>query len=153
MDYMFTRTNALQLTTFLPDNNAAAKGLGLKGGFKPWFAKELPGLGTGIQARIGIDDWITNNPDLEADGEAFHDALPNGPSHPHDPIHERYVGAAYRMFSRGQARKAEALYNRWANNAGYAPITLISEAPPVVDAVDAIVGLEDGRVTCLLARP
>jgi hypothetical protein len=37
MDYMFTRTNAVQLTTFLPDNNPAAKGLGLKGGFKDWF--------------------------------------------------------------------------------------------------------------------
>lgn len=148
MDYMFTRTNALQLTTFLPDNNPAARGLALKGGFREWFKRQNHPLGPGVQAKIDVDEWIANNPDLETDGERFHDALEKAkagsalPVHPHDPIHERYVGASLRMFSRGQCQKAQALYNRWAANAGYAQIRLISENPPVVDAIDAIVTLD-----------
>lgn len=160
MDYMFTRTNAVQLTTFLPDNNPAAKGLGLKGGFKDWMRREVHPCGPGMQARLDVDDWITRTRDLEADGERFHDALEQAkkasgselPVHAHDPIHERYVGAASRMFSRGQCRKAEAVYNRWAVNAGYAPIRLISESPPVVDVVDAIVGLGNEGLEVMLSR-
>lgn len=153
MDYMFTRTNAVQLTTFLPDNNPAAKGLALKGGFRGWFRRETHPCGPGMQARIDIDDWICRTADLEKDGERFHDALESAkkacgsalPIHPHDAIHERYVGAAFRMFSRGQARKATSVYNRWAANSGYAMIRLLSEEPPVVDAVDAIVEIKDGE--------
>lgn len=160
MDYMFTRTNALQLTTFLPDNNPAARGLALKGGFREWFRRETTPLGPGAQARIDIDDWIANAPELETDGERFHDALEAAktqagsslPVHAHDAIHERYVGAAYRMFSRGQCQKGQAIYNRFAANSGYAPIRLLSEAPPVVDAVDAIVGLENGEIEVLQCR-
>jgi hypothetical protein len=160
MDYMFTRTNALQLTTFLPDNNPAARGLALKGGFKEWFRRQNHPIGPGVQARIDVDEWIAGTPDLEADGERFHHALEQAkadagsslPTHEDDPIHERYVGAAFRMFGRGQAQKAQAIYNRWAGNAGYAQIRLISESPPVVDAVDAIVTLADGDIQVLQCR-
>lgn len=158
MDYMFTRTNALQLTTFLPDDNPAARGLGMKGGFRDWFKRDLGGAG--VQARIDIDDWIANAAELEADGERFHAALEKAkadagselPVHAHDPVHERYVGAAYRMFSRGQCQKGQAIYNRWAENSGYAKIRLISEAPPVVDAIDAIVTLDGGEIQVLQCR-
>jgi hypothetical protein len=157
MDFMFTRTGCLQLTTFLPDSNPAAAGLGLKGGFRKWFRRETHPLGAGWQARLDVDDWITKTEDLEADGERFHKALEAAkekagselPTHPHDITHERYVGASLRMFARGQGRKAEALYNRWAVNAGYAPIRLISEVPPVVDAVDGIVTLDGDEIQVL----
>ena len=160
MDYMFTRTNAVQLTTFLPDNNPAARGLALKGGFREWFQRANHPLGPGVQARIEIDAWIANTADLEADGELFHDTLEEAkaaigsslPVHPHDPVHERYVGAAVRMFSRGQCQKGQAIYNRWAANAGYAPITLLSETPPVVDVVDAIVTLGGEEIEVLQCR-
>lgn len=141
MDYMFTRTNALQLTTFLPDNNPAAAGLALKGGFKKWFRRERHPCGAGWQARIDIDDWISGAAELEADGERVHGAMeealaktrPDLPDHPEDAAHNRYVGACLRMAGRAQCRKAEAIYNRWAVNAGYTPTTLISEAPPTFD--------------------
>jgi hypothetical protein len=160
MDFMFTRTPAIQLTTFLPDNNHAAKGLGLKGGFRDWFRREQHPCGPGMQARIDIDDWICRTRDLEADGEKFHTALEEAkkasgsslPVHGHDPIHERYVGAAYRMFTRGQAKKATSLYNRWAVNAGYAPIQLLSEEPTTVDVVDAVCRLVEGEMTIVELR-
>jgi hypothetical protein len=164
MDYMFTRTNAVQLTTFLPDNNPAAKGLALKGGFRPWFRRETSPLGPGSQARIELDDWIVRTPDLEADGERFHAAVtgavqkarPELPAHPEDKVHDRYVGAVLRMFERGQPRKGEAIYNRWAVNAGYTPCRLISEAPPTLDVSEpglrCIVGLHDGEVEVLACQ-
>jgi hypothetical protein len=61
MDYMFTRTNCLQITTFLPDNNPQAKALWLKGGGRDWFRRESHPCGPGMQARIDIDDWISAN--------------------------------------------------------------------------------------------
>lgn len=160
LDYMFTRTSCLQITTFLPDDNPAARGLAMKGGFSEWFRRSHPTMGEGAQARIDIDQWICGEPDLEKDGERFHEALEKAkakagselPTHPHDPIHERYVGAAVRMFSRGQTRKGEAIYNRWSTNAGYAQIALVSDAPLVVDAVDALVTMTDDQITVLLCR-
>jgi hypothetical protein len=160
MDYMFTRTPCLQLTTFLPDNNPAATGLGLKGGFRKWFRRENHICGPGFQARVDVDDWISRTDDLEADGERFHEALETAkkeagselPVHPHDITHERYVGASLRMFARGQGRKAVAIYNRWAANAGYAQISMVSESPVVVDAVDGIVTMTGDEIQVLSCR-
>lgn len=158
---MFTRTSCLQITTFLPDNNSAARGLALKVPFSEWFRRSHPTLGEGAQARIDIDQWICGTPDLEADGERFHIALeaavkaarPELPDHPVDKIHDRYVGACVRMASRGQCRKAEAIYGRWAANAGYTPARLISDAPPTFDVSEpgltCIVALHDGEIQVL----
>jgi hypothetical protein len=152
MDYMFTRTQCLQITTFLPDANPRAKAFGRIAGFRDWFRRDNHICGPGMQGRIDIDDWIARTADLEKDGERFHHALEGAggeTNHAHDSVHERYVGAAYRMFERGQSRKAEALYNRWAANAGYVPVKLISDNPPVVDTGNAVVTLDDGQMKVL----
>jgi hypothetical protein len=146
MDYMFTRTNALQLTTFLPDNNPAARGLALKGGFREWFRRDQTPLGPGAQARIDIDDWISDTPELEREGERFHSAIEEAkarfgsalPDHPEDKLHDRYAGASLLMCERGQMMKGEAIYNRWAVNAGYTPIRRISDAPPLMDVGEGV---------------
>jgi hypothetical protein len=56
------------------------------------------------------------------------------------------------MCHRGQARKGVILYNLWASAAGYAPITLLADDPPLVDVVDGIVGLEDGKLRVLAVK-
>jgi len=56
------------------------------------------------------------------------------------------------MYSRGQAKKATSLYNRWAVNAGYAPIQLISEEPPVVDVLDAVMRLDEDELEVMTCR-
>lgn len=154
MDFMFTRTQALQITTFLPDNNPAALGLSRVGGFRPWFRRQNHVCGKGMQARIDIDDWIARTAELETDGRRFHEALEKAGKHTNhadDPIHERYVGATFRMIARGQARKGEAIYNRWAANAGYVPIRLLSESPPIVDAITAKVTLVGDEIEVMEA--
>ena len=161
LDFMFTRTDAMRIFSHCPDNNPATLELALKGGAKPWFRKEHDDrFGPGTVVSWDIMDWATAAPDLEADGKLFHDLLETAkaetgsvlPIHDDESAHDRMVGAASRMCRRGQARKGVILYNLWAAAAGYKPITLVSDDPPVVDVEDAIIGLENGRMKVLKCR-
>lgn len=149
LDFMFTRTDCMRITSHIPDNNLAAKGLGIKAGFREWFRRDMPHFGPSAVVKIDVDDWIAGNRALEADGERFHRLLEEAkaaigsslPTHPDDPVHDRHVGAAVRMAERGHAGKGVAIYNAWAKLAGYQPVTLLQANPPVVDVLDAVVGL------------
>lgn len=161
LDFMFTRTDCMQIHSHCPDANPAALALATKGGARPWFRKQNDALGEGQVVRWEVLDWAVSEPQLEADGNAFHEMLEAAkahigsmlPTHADDPWHDRTVGAVSRMARRGQPRKAVAIYNIWATAAGYAPISLISEAPPVIDVQDALVGLNQaGEMEVLLCR-
>jgi hypothetical protein len=101
-----------------------------------------------------------STPDLEADGKQFHELLEAAkiqegsplPVHDDEPAHDRMVGAVSRMCHRGQARKGVILYNLWANAAGYVPITLLADNPPLVDVVDGVVGIEGGAMKVLAVK-
>jgi hypothetical protein len=145
----------------LPRRNPATLALALKGGAKSWFRKEHDPRWDRERSLAGTS-WIGrwNTPDLEADGKQFHDlSRPRRstesstlPVHDDEPAHDRMVGAVSRMCHRGQARKGVILYNLWASAAGYAPITLLADDPPLVDVVDGIVGLEDGKLRVLAVK-
>lgn len=154
-DYMFTRTDCTRVVTQVPDNNDAAKGFARLARFRPMFRREQGLLGPTEYMGLGIEEWAQDNHSLEADGEWFHErleAVKAGPIHAHDPAHERAVGAAVRMIRAGNSAKGVAFYNRWSRLAGYAPITLISTQPPVIDVVDAVVSLGDNEMEILLCR-
>lgn len=157
LDFMFTRTDAMRISSHCPDNNPAALGLAVKGGAKRWFRNEHhPLYGPGVVVAWDLFDWTTSNAELEAEGEEFHEAsekaIAESPfefqEHPHDPIHNRAVGATVRMCRRGQAKKGVLAYNLWASAAGYPPARLISENPPAIDAgVGMVVSLNpDGAL-------
>jgi hypothetical protein len=163
-DFMFTRTDCMTLWTQLPDNNKPAANLAAMTGFEDWFRREVdPLFGPSTMARLPIDSWIMgpNGAHLAQAGENFHDLLEcaklaaksDRVIHDDDPAHDRYVGAASLMCERGQPAKGVTVYNNWAAASGYAPISLISAVPPVVDVVDAVVGLDtDGKMEVLLCR-
>jgi hypothetical protein len=161
LDFMFTRTDCMRIFSHCPDNNPATLALALKGGAKPWFRKEHdPVFGPGTVVRWDILDWAACASELEADGKQFHDLLETAkheagsalPAHDDEPSHDRMVGAVSRMCHRGQARKGVILYNQWAAAAGYAPIALLADDPPMVDVVDGIVALEDGQLRVLTLK-
>lgn len=162
LDFMFTRTDCMQIHSLCPDLNPSAAFLAMKGGAKKWFRKAADALlGPGQVVRWDIEDWAVSEPSLEADGQAFHELLEAAKAkagsdlttHADDPWHDRMVGAVIRMTLRGQVTKGIALYNRWAAAAGYAPVTLLSEAPPLVDVGDGIVGLNtNGELEILACR-
>jgi RimJ/RimL family protein N-acetyltransferase len=151
-DFMFTRTDCMKIYSHVPDKNRAAQSLAKAAGFRPWFRRDMGALGPTQMVSLDVDTWIAGNEELEADGKQFHDLLEAAkaesgstlPHHDDDPVHDRYVGAATRMCSRGQADKGVTLYNLWADAAGYQRIELLQDNPPVVDVVDAIVGLTTG---------
>jgi len=152
-DFMFCRTDCMRIQTQIPDNNAPARNLAAAGGFRPWFRKEHDSrLGPSQWGALDVQDWIGSEAALEEDGRRFHDLLESAkaasgselPTHDYEPAHERAVGAAVRMCTHGQARKGIMLYNLWARAAGYAPVVLLSDAPPVVDALDGVVAMKEG---------
>jgi RimJ/RimL family protein N-acetyltransferase len=152
LDFMFTRTDAMRIFSQCPDNNPATSALARKGGAKPWFRKERdPQFGPSQIVQWDIMDWATSSAELEADGKRFHDLLETAkveagsqlPVHEDEPAHDRMVGAVSRMCRRGQARKGVILYNLWAAAAGYVPISLLAEEPPMLDVVDGIITLDE----------
>lgn len=154
-EWMFTRTDCQSIVSKIPDANRAAKGFAIAGGLRPIFRRD------GVEyVELTLMDWAMRTRALDAHGERFHDLLQAAkieagsilPAHPHDAAHERAVGAALLMIERGQCGKGVAFYNRWARQAGYAEIGLISDSPPTVDAVDAVVGLGNNGLEVLLCR-
>lgn len=160
LDYMFLKTDCHTLMTQLPDNNLPAIALATRVGFKPIFRRETTTRGPTAYARYTLDEWVHSNFELEATGERFHEALEECkqdthsilPTHPHDPAHDRAVGAAIQMVKAGNAVKGVDYYNGWAKLAGYAPVTLVSLNPVVVDLIDAVVEHKDGHMEILLCR-
>ena len=166
LDFMFTRTDCMRIHSHCPDNNPAALALAKAGNARLWFRREIePQLGPGQTVSWDVFDWPNNAPDLEAEGAEFHAACDAAiaslglPPHPEDKTHDRYVGAAVRMCKRGHPRKGVALYNMWAQAAGYSPVALLSENPVVVDCgepgiLNLVLALNGERmeaVTCQLA--
>lgn len=149
LDYVFSATDCRQIVTRLPAGNVRAAALGKIAGFRPWF---------GDRHRIEIEDWAQASRACREAGEWFHEQLEaaklaHGSAldvHADDPGHDRAVGAAVLMCRAGNPAKAVWHYNAWAAAAGYAPITLISVNPMVIDVVDAV--LEGPNMEVLLCR-
>jgi hypothetical protein len=159
-EWMFTRTDCVSVWSKVPVSNRAAKGFAIAGGLQPCFERDYQGLGQTEFVELPILRWAMSCKALEAHGERFHACLEAAkantgsplPTHPHDPAHERAVGAALLMFERGQPHKGAAFYNLWANVAGYAPLRLLGVSPVTVDAGDAIVGLGPDGLEILKCR-
>lgn len=156
IQHMFVETDCVTLTTKMPRPvNKRIHALGWAAGFHEVFTSE----GYSYQ-NIPLDRWACSCSTLEAEGEAFHAAIDAAkearnselPTHPHDPAHERMVGATMKMVRAGNTEKAVRVYNAWAVFAGYATISLLSNNPPVLDVQDAVVTMIDGNVEVLICR-
>lgn len=160
--YIFTRTDASEIVTKVPESNPAADIMARRCGMEPSFRREAAWSdGAAVTFMVlTLERWRALDDSVATEGEAFHTALEVAkrevgstlPTHPHDEAHERAVGAAILMARAGQARKSVWSYNRWARFAGYAPIELLSEVPPVVDIQDAVFTVNDGALEVLKCR-
>lgn len=141
-EWMFTRTDCGVILSKVPKANKAAKGFAIAGGLAPIFERDDALLGPCEYVELGVMRWAMRSAYLEAHGERFHAFLEQHKTediHPHDPAHERAVGAALLMIERGQDAKGVGFYNSWAMFAGYQTIELLS--PGVVDVRDAVLRL------------
>lgn len=164
--YMFAATDCVEIRTKIPDGNKGAKGLGIVAGFREQFRREkcwraLDGEMVGISFQtLPLERWRNSNAECLAKGEWFHVKLEEAkqkagsplPAHDDDEAHNRAVGASVLMVQAGNPRKAVWSYNRWASFAGYAPIVLLSDAPVMLDVMDAIVAPSGADMEILLCR-
>lgn len=163
--FMFAATDCTELRTKCPDGNAAALGLCRAGGFQSLFRRERfwPHDGQLVGAsfhNLTIQRWIARDDEVVALGHWFHEKLTttkvdSGSErviHEDDEVHDRYVGASVLMIKSGNPRKAVWSYNRWAAFAGYAPIKLLSDAPVLIDVVDAVISPKGDDMEILLCR-
>lgn len=164
--YLFTATDALEARTKVPACNPAAAGLARAAGFSEVFTREGAWLKPDGQRcsvsyqTLTLDGWRERDITVELDGTAFHQRLEKAKAeagsaladHPHDESHDRAVGAAVQMIRAGNAEKAVYTYNSWAAFAGYAPITLLSLHPVIIDLVDAVVEVRNNEMEILQCR-
>ncbi len=156
LDWLFTRTDAVDVVTRIPKGNHAARGLALAIHGKPEFRIEQGWVKDNqiVYADIyslQIQTWMANTPNLEAEGILFHYKLEQEyerlgkehEPHPVDPVHDRYVGAAVMMARNGQARKGVVFYNRWAGISGYAPVQVVSDDPVILDIQESLIQVTD----------
>ena len=155
--FMFTATDALEITTSVPDGAEAADRWAQIAGFKEQFRREafFPLMDQLVGASFRLRtyaDWVASAPDLETIGHSFHKVLEAAGAHINhadDPIHERWVGATLAGCNEGNAQKAIALYNRWASLAGYMGAEILTLNPLVVDIGNAVIQHSHERLDVL----
>lgn len=158
--YLFLETDAVEVTTFVPDGNPAADRWSDIAGFRETFRREAffpygsdEEIVGGSFRSLKYEDWVLRHkPNTEA-GEQFHDLLhatsASLGTHPDDPVHDAFVGATILGVRAGNIQKAVALFNRWAVQAMYQPATVVSEHPVIVETGDAILGMVGGEMKVL----
>jgi len=164
--YMFTHTDCLEGRTTVPEGNAAAGALAMRGGFERRFKLErMPWRndGTTVKANflsLTLEKWALTDNGNHVAGDWFHEALERAkvdagsqqPVHADEPVHDYMAGAAIRMILGGQVDKAINFYNAWAMTAHYATIRLLSKKPVVIDVVDAVIEARPGGMVILSCR-
>ena len=139
--WMFTRTEAYDILTRVPDGHLSAKALAVKTGFRYEFTSDHPYQFNGRTVSsdvysIRLQDWAATAPELVEAGEWLHQrfakegdrlGLIDGshgaaqaagvrwqPMHDDMPSHNRYVGLTYHMGIGGNLARGVMMYNRWA---------------------------------------
>lgn len=151
--YLFTRTDAVEIVTKVPDGNRGAALASTITGFRERFHR------AGVSFRsLDIEGWALSDYVAEAAGNDFHEKLERAKeaagspleTHPHDATHDHIVGAAILMAHEGHLEKGVDFYCRWATFAGYATISIVG--PNIVDVRDALIEIRDGQVGVLSCR-
>jgi hypothetical protein len=145
LDYMFTATDCYEVTTRIPRNHAAARGLAVHVGMRFEFEREDGCEWRGQKQHVEIyslrmQDFLPGSNTFDERGEEFHEFLHGeakrigitDPPHANDPNHNRYLGQALEMIMHGYTLKGVGWYNRWAVTARHRTVTLVSETPLLI---------------------
>jgi hypothetical protein len=165
LDYVFAASDAVELVTKVPTDNAAADGLARLAGFRLLFTSTMEWTSTETKSMgvrtLHIDEWALRSSVALCMGrwlhEQFADVLESHASQlpPHsadDETHDRMAGAAAMMMRAGNIAKAVLFYNRWAVLAGYPPIKWLRDHPTILDLEGMIVELTGEDIEVLSCR-
>ena len=155
LNWMFTRTNAIEIVTRIPDDNDPARELAQMNGFEFEFRRETGWMTTAGNMpvdwfRLGITSWMRDAQGLVERGQWFHREIEAAcrragverEDHPDDENHDRYVGAAAEMVLNGHAVKGIHFFNRWSCIVGTPPVVLLSDRPLVIHIGDCAVSVD-----------
>ena len=157
--WMFTRTNAIELLTRIPDDNDSARDLAMANGFEFEF-RHPSGWATpkGLQPvdwfRLDVRTWMARAEGLIERGQWFHAELDDAcvragveyKAHDDDETHNRYVGAAAEMILNGQIVKGIHFFNRYAAIVGNPQIAVLGQNPLVLHIGDLAISLAGGQI-------
>jgi hypothetical protein len=140
--WMFTRTDAFEIATRIPEKHHAARHLAIHAGMQHEFTRPLETTWRGERQDCHIysyrvQRWSAGAKELDERGSDFHSFLHDEATrlgvtarpHEDDAQHNRVVGVCLAMLEGGQVGKAVRLYNRWALLSRHAFIQLLSEDP------------------------
>lgn len=137
--FMFTKTDAIELVTRVPEKHLGAMRLACSMGFRTAMTTppECKWQGELMPCRIlslTLQEWaarpllpLTNRGHLFHDW--LHEKLPNGEPHANDDEHNKVVGTCLEMIEGDQVVKAVVWYNRHAYAFRHEPIALLSMDP------------------------
>lgn len=143
--FMFTRTEAYEIMTRVPDGHFAARAAAVRLGYRREFHRENECrfrdkiVGFDVWS-YRVQDWVNQAAGLAERGAWVHARMHQEAErlgitdkpHEDDENHNRIVGATYEMIVGGQAVKGCALYNRWAAICRHPRIALLSVDPPTI---------------------
>lgn len=165
LHWMFTRTDAIEISTRVPVGNIPALALTRRTGGMLEFRREQGWTVNGktVPADVysfKVHDWIRTAPKLAARGHWFHDRLEQEFKrhnkkhgvHPDWDVHDQNVGAAVEMILGGQPQKGQVFYNRWAQMAGYEPFEIITHNPLTLDIKEAILAVRNNDFWIMACR-
>lgn len=139
-EWMFTKSDAMEIITRVPQGHVAAKTLTMLAGGKYEFTRQDFCLFRGKNCPVDIyscrlQDWMTTAPHMQEVGEEFHKHLHAEADrlgikerpHESDANHNQYVGACIKMFQGGQKIKAVTFYNRWAVASRHETVAFVAD--------------------------
>jgi len=137
---MFTKSDAVEIVTLVPDGNKGADVWALHAGFREVFRREkafdlMGEMVDGSYRSLSYVDWAIRDKPSRYDGQRFHEAIHQlvADDHGEDPVHDALVGATMEGCLQNNVEKAIALYNRWSAHAGYRQIQVLTARPLVLD--------------------
>jgi hypothetical protein len=164
--WMFLSTDAMVLQTRIPAFNRAAIIFAPLVGWRFEFERKGvwptdDGAADMSYFSMRYEEWVRKDEGVVEAGRDFHKRLDAEfarhriafENHADEECHDRYVGACAQMILAGQPEKATVLYNRWARFSGYAPISLVSRSPLLVDIGTALLMVENDNFKVIQCRP
>ena len=132
---MFTKSDAVQIDTMIPDGNRAAGVWAAHAGFREVFKRQkafnLMGEMVDVTyCSLSYLDWAIRDKGCKYDGSMFKAAVHDETE---DLLHDAMIGATLECCLQGNADKGISLFNRYAAHAGHVPIRVVTVHPLVLD--------------------
>lgn len=131
-EYMFVKTDCVEIVTKIPVFNKAAGWMGGQNHFVEQFKATIqfgPDAPEEVSFRsLSLDRWTLTCSTTGHRGASFWALRPEGPF----TAFEHYLGAALSMAKAGNVVKGVNHFNRWAAFQGEEPMVMLSEQPGLI---------------------